>query len=337
MNIQICFRQHRDLKSDNILITDFLRAKVSDFGTSRAKDLSQYTMTQGVGTPLFAAPELMRGEYYDETVDIYSFGMLLISMAVEGNMLDFITWRYGQMTQMKNKDVSAIVGIEMWRKGWRPVTNAPENGLLFAPSSIEALLIRCCSHEAKARPNFTEILDLLVGECSLEISRANSATFKRWKFEEEHDFLRSMDGRHARDFNDDDESDCVSSDLESDASGGDTGGGQVPMTMSVSGRSDVRSAESNSMPRSDFINPVARDVVLRSRNALDLHQASDLRSSVVPGITDRSLGINGNLRNLRQPADLRSSVVPVVAVQSAFSENVPNLRQPLLEEDEDFI
>lgn len=43
---------HRDLKPDNCLLTDFLRVKVSDFGTSRAISVDNSHMT-AVGTPLF--------------------------------------------------------------------------------------------------------------------------------------------------------------------------------------------------------------------------------------------------------------------------------------------
>ena len=42
---------------DNVLLTAFLRAKITDFGTSRAKDRQGVTMT-AVGTPLFCAPEV---------------------------------------------------------------------------------------------------------------------------------------------------------------------------------------------------------------------------------------------------------------------------------------
>ena len=42
--------------------------KVADFGCSRAID-SGVTMT-AVGTPLFAAPEMMRGEKFTEAVDV---------------------------------------------------------------------------------------------------------------------------------------------------------------------------------------------------------------------------------------------------------------------------
>jgi serine/threonine protein kinase len=59
---------------DNCLITDFLSAKITDFGTSRPKGAEDITMT-AVGTPLYAAPELMRGENYDEKASSSSFDL----------------------------------------------------------------------------------------------------------------------------------------------------------------------------------------------------------------------------------------------------------------------
>ena len=54
-----------------------------------------------VGTPLFCCPEMMRGEFYDEKADIYSFGITLINMAVDEPLIDFLSGRF--MSSFKKK------------------------------------------------------------------------------------------------------------------------------------------------------------------------------------------------------------------------------------------
>ncbi|RLN90959.1 hypothetical protein BBJ28_00022023, partial [Nothophytophthora sp. Chile5] len=66
---------HRDLKSMNILLTSDLEAKITDFGVSRKWTVD--TMTAGVGTRLWMAPEVMLGKRYDTSADIFSFGIVL--------------------------------------------------------------------------------------------------------------------------------------------------------------------------------------------------------------------------------------------------------------------
>ncbi|GLD98186.1 hypothetical protein PINS_up006883 [Pythium insidiosum] len=66
---------HRDLKSKNILLTENGDAKLTDFGVSR--ELENATMTAGVGSSLWMAPEVIQGERYDEKADVYSFGVVL--------------------------------------------------------------------------------------------------------------------------------------------------------------------------------------------------------------------------------------------------------------------
>ncbi|POM68554.1 TKL/DRK protein kinase, partial [Phytophthora palmivora] len=66
---------HRDLKSSNILLNEAMDAKVTDFGISRER--IDATMTAGVGTSLWMAPEVMLGERYDDKADMFSFGVVL--------------------------------------------------------------------------------------------------------------------------------------------------------------------------------------------------------------------------------------------------------------------
>lgn len=79
---------HRDLKPLNLLLTKNLELKVTDFGISKmiphandVSNLGQYTMTGGVGSWLYMAPEVVRHKPYDVKVDIYSFGLILYFMS----------------------------------------------------------------------------------------------------------------------------------------------------------------------------------------------------------------------------------------------------------------
>ncbi|KAJ8528680.1 hypothetical protein ON010_g14649 [Phytophthora cinnamomi] len=69
---------HRDLKSNNVMLTDQLEPKLIDFGVSR--DTIDLTMTAGVGTPYWTAPEILEGKRYTEQADIYSFGVVLTEL-----------------------------------------------------------------------------------------------------------------------------------------------------------------------------------------------------------------------------------------------------------------
>ncbi|KAF0729045.1 hypothetical protein Ae201684_013344 [Aphanomyces euteiches] len=66
---------HRDIKSRNILLDSTKGTKLADFGIS--KEDIQATMTVGVGTFRWMAPEVIQSQYYTTSSDIYSFGVLL--------------------------------------------------------------------------------------------------------------------------------------------------------------------------------------------------------------------------------------------------------------------
>ncbi|KAF0696996.1 Aste57867_12270 [Aphanomyces stellatus] len=69
---------HRDLKSRNVLLDSKKGTKLTDFGISKEDDHA--TMTEGMGTCRWMAPEVMEGDKYDCSADIYSFGMILVEM-----------------------------------------------------------------------------------------------------------------------------------------------------------------------------------------------------------------------------------------------------------------
>ena len=73
---------HRDLSSNNILLTPILTAKIADLGMARILNLSPLqisTMTPNPGTTIYMPPEVMVAKpRYDTSIDNFSFGILMI-------------------------------------------------------------------------------------------------------------------------------------------------------------------------------------------------------------------------------------------------------------------
>ena len=73
---------HRDLTSNNILLTSSRTAKISDLGVAKIVDKSSFLvsrMTQTPGTPAYMPPEVMiANPTYDASVDEFSYGILMI-------------------------------------------------------------------------------------------------------------------------------------------------------------------------------------------------------------------------------------------------------------------
>ncbi len=71
---------HRDLKPQNILVTDDHHAKLTDFGLLRAEE-STMTMTGEIaGTPAYISPEELKGEKPTFASDIFSLGTVLYEL-----------------------------------------------------------------------------------------------------------------------------------------------------------------------------------------------------------------------------------------------------------------
>lgn len=71
---------HRDLKGANIFLTENGNAiKLGDLNVSKVAK-SNYVKTQ-TGTPYYVAPEIWKGEQYNNKCDIWSLGCVVYELA----------------------------------------------------------------------------------------------------------------------------------------------------------------------------------------------------------------------------------------------------------------
>jgi serine/threonine-protein kinase len=72
---------HRDIKSDNIMLTAEGLVKIMDFGLAKLRGVSKLTKTGStVGTLAYMSPEQVQGIEVDQRSDIFSFGVVLYEM-----------------------------------------------------------------------------------------------------------------------------------------------------------------------------------------------------------------------------------------------------------------
>ncbi|KAL4124217.1 hypothetical protein PRIC2_010054 [Phytophthora ramorum] len=141
---------HRDLKSKNILLTRQLEAKVIDFGVSRGR--LDNTMTAGVGTPFWTAPEILEGKRYSEQADIYSFGVVL-------SELDTCKIPFHDCISSKGKKAKPFhILKEVMAGTLRPSFSAD------CPPRIRRVGVACCQQDPARRPTAAVLVAMLQGE-----------------------------------------------------------------------------------------------------------------------------------------------------------------------------
>ncbi|EGZ07472.1 hypothetical protein PHYSODRAFT_565433 [Phytophthora sojae] len=139
---------HRDLKSKNILLDDAFRAKLSDFGISRERSVED-TMTAGVGTIYWTAPEVLMGKKYTEKADIFSFGIVM-------SELDTHAVPYSDKRDNSGKKLQGMKIVQMViRRNMRPTFSED------CPPLVKELADRCLDSNPDVRPSATELLRII--------------------------------------------------------------------------------------------------------------------------------------------------------------------------------
>lgn len=67
---------HRDVKPDNIFFHDGI-VKLGDFGFCKSLSNDTDMTSTMLGSPIYMAPEILKGENYTSKADVWSLGVVL--------------------------------------------------------------------------------------------------------------------------------------------------------------------------------------------------------------------------------------------------------------------
>lgn len=144
---------HRDVKSLNLLLTDTGHVKVGDFGVSRMMSDQTLYLNSFYGTPLYLSPELVAGQPYSQTTDVWSLGVVLYELLslqppFNGACLQDV--------------ISAVL-----RGQYSPIPR-------FRPAEFEALVAELLTREPHRRPKTTKLVERLARQGKVRSSPSQS-------------------------------------------------------------------------------------------------------------------------------------------------------------------
>jgi serine/threonine protein kinase len=132
---------HRDLKPQNVFLTEQFEPVIGGFHCSRPYD-GGLNLSGGIGSPYFLAPETYADDTYDFSVDVYSFAVTLYSIFAEPTTLDD-NRRPFKSPQQRMMEIA---------KGARYIKR-PE-----IPEYHWGVIVRCWQHDPEKRPTFQALL-----------------------------------------------------------------------------------------------------------------------------------------------------------------------------------
>ena len=150
---------HRDLSSNNVLLSKGMEGKIGDLGTARLVDSRrQSRMTQAPGTAHFMPPEALAEDvtniHYGKELDVFSFGCVMLHTLSH-------EWPTPSQAVIINPETGLVTGgqseVERRSKYFERIDRSRSDVLI-------PLIENCLSNLPKNRPSIVRVCDQLEGQ-----------------------------------------------------------------------------------------------------------------------------------------------------------------------------
>ncbi|PSS19630.1 Receptor-like serine/threonine-protein kinase [Actinidia chinensis var. chinensis] len=156
---------HRDIKADNILLTEDFEPQICDFGLAKwlPKEWTHHHVPKSEGTFGYFAPEYFMHGIVDEKTDVFSFGVLLLELITGREALDdskqsLVLWA---KPLLDDNSVNQLVD--------------PSLHDIYDPEEMDRVILTaslCTEQTPILRPRMSQVIILLRGEnCKLDCSK----------------------------------------------------------------------------------------------------------------------------------------------------------------------
>ena len=126
---------HYDFKPENILVSRNGNVRLCDFDLSRPIPETPTKMPDNPGTPVYMAPEQLRGREIDQRTDIFSFGVTM----------------YETLTGQKPFDGKTSKDVLMQQKERSSFFAKPRDLNPSIPKDVERIILKCIEFEMNSR------------------------------------------------------------------------------------------------------------------------------------------------------------------------------------------
>lgn len=144
--LELCRRfgiVHRDIKPENIFISAAGNFKLGDFGIARIVEETSSSLSRK-GTYSYMAPEVYWGKEYDQTVDVYSLGMVMYRYMNDGRVPFMPVYPQPAGYQDGESAFAKRVG--------GAAVPAPRNG----SDGLKSIILKACAYDRKERYSSAE-------------------------------------------------------------------------------------------------------------------------------------------------------------------------------------